>query len=568
MTKNLKMTLKTFTEEYTQILQNYSTDDLKGVLINMAKEVTPDKRGEFIRKISLQQPGHALITESSETVLNEIESLIEDIRAQCEEEPDWDEYYDDEDSLGEFSEFIPRLYGVFDAVEALFDFGNYPLARKAFDIIYTIFDIQDDYGRGISTHDLEKIDLDEIRAKYLRSIYLTEKSSTRVAHLLKTMTELSQLDSYFAQPKLEDLINISVTPLPEWAEFLQNWIASIKSEPELQYDGWYREAVYLLHGSSGLEEVAKTEGQQRPRVYTDWIHALIEKKDYEVALKAIKIALDKLPQDQPIRGAIGDLQVICGNQFNNVEIQLEGLWISFEAQPDLSKLVQLYQQANSLTRHKLMQNASESIRTYSKRMKDYAEGKQWPRDRIESPAHPDSSLLMHAYFFSHDYDNAFKLAQQGTPLGWSSSTNPQPLFVAFCLARTSNQPLNALPKSLKKFFSDVLNKSKGVWLYNDTHEDLLLNLEKIYAELLADASEISDEKLNWCLNTAEARVNGIVSKQRRGAYDRAALLTAACTETLKSIKSSEARIFFDRIKSRFPRHSSFQAELRQVMAFV
>ena len=287
MTKNLKMTLKIFTEEYTQILQNYSTDDLKGVLINMANEVTPDKRGEFIRKISLQQPGHALITESSETLLIEIESLIEDIRAQCEEEPDQDEYYDDEDSLGEFSEFIPRLYGVFDAVDALFDFGNYPLARKAFDIIYTIFDIQDDYGRGISTHDLEKIDLDEIRAKYLRSIYLTEKSSTRVAHLLKTMTELSQLDSYFAQPKLEDLINISVTPLPEWAEFLQNWIASIKSEPELQYDGWYREAVYLLHGSSGLEEVAKTEGQQRPRVYTDWIHALIEKKDYEAALKAI-----------------------------------------------------------------------------------------------------------------------------------------------------------------------------------------------------------------------------------------------------------------------------------------
>ena len=30
MTKDLKMTLKAFTEEYTQILQNYSMDDLKG----------------------------------------------------------------------------------------------------------------------------------------------------------------------------------------------------------------------------------------------------------------------------------------------------------------------------------------------------------------------------------------------------------------------------------------------------------------------------------------------------------------------------------------------------------
>lgn len=86
--------------------------------------------------------------------------------------------------------------------------------------------------------------------------------------------------------------------------------------------------------------------------------------------------------------------------------------------------------------------------------------------------------------------------------------------------------------------------------------------------MLTDALEISNEKLNWCLSTAEARVNDIVSKQRRGAYDRAALLTAACTEILKSIKSSEDRIFFDRIKNRFPRHSSFQAELRQVTIFV
>lgn len=73
----------------------------------------------------------------------------------------------------------------------------------------------------------------------------------------------------------------------------------------------------------------------------------------------------------------------------------------------------------------------------------------------------------------------------------------------------------------------LLSKSKDVWLDNDTHENLLLNLEKIYAQLLTDASEISNEKLNWCLSTAEARVNGIVSKHLRGAYDRAAFLTAA-----------------------------------------
>ncbi|MDF1684839.1 MAG: hypothetical protein P1U36_09340 [Legionellaceae bacterium] len=69
--------------------------------------------------------------------------------------------------------------------------------------------------------------------------------------------------------------------------------------------------------------------------------------------------------------------------------------------------------------------------------------------------------------------------------------------------------------------------------------------------------------MNWCLQTAEERVCGIVSKQRRGAYDRAALLTIACTEVLQRIEPVEAARFHSKIKSRFPRHSAFQAELRQ-----
>ena len=564
MSKDSKMSLKSFTEEYTKILNSYNVDQLRSILKNMAAEVASADRIAFIDKLSLRKSNNRQSAKTSDLILQQIELLVEDIQSQSEEEPEWD-CYDEEDALGEFSEFIPRIYELFDEIEALFDYGLYPLGRKAFDAIYTIFDIEDDYGRGISISDLETLDVAELQAKYLRSIYLSEQSMTRAKCLFQAMEKLSQLDSYNSKDlKLEDIINISITPLPEWSEFLSHWIKLTKSKPGLQYDTWYREAIYLQAGSSGLEEVAKKEGLRRPRVYIDWVKALIEKKEYTAGLQAISLALEQLPSDQPIRAIIGDFQVICGKKLNNEDIQMDGQWISFEAKPTLAKLITLYKQLNDLERCGLMQRASESIRTYKERIKDYAKNNFENNDGVESAAYFSTSLLMHAYIFSKNYEEAFKLAQKGKVLGWSSSDNPQPLFVGFCLAKAAKQKENTLSVSLKTLLGNILNNSLG-WLSGKSDTDLFLELEKIYMALLSESPPISSTMFDWCLKTAETRIDHIVSNQHRGAYDRAALLTVACTEALKLINPDEAMIFFNRIKNKFPRHSSFQAQLKQAM---
>jgi hypothetical protein len=78
------------------------------------------------------------------------------------------------------------------------------------------------------------------------------------------------------------------------------------------------------------------------------------------------------------------------------------------------------------------------------------------------------------------------------------------------------------------------------------------------------ASDAIPNKMNsWCIMAAENRISAIVSNQHRRAYDRAALLTVACTDALKFIKPIEAVKFFEGIKNKFPRHSAFQAELRE-----
>src|SRR5208283_3795862 len=99
------------------------------------------------------------------------------------EEPDW-EYQDDEDPLCGYEEFIDPLVKIVDKVEAMFDYGHYVIARKAYEELFQIFYIEDDYGRGIRFYDLKDVDQNEAIARYFRSVYLTEKSDARVDTLL------------------------------------------------------------------------------------------------------------------------------------------------------------------------------------------------------------------------------------------------------------------------------------------------------------------------------------------------------------------------------------------------
>lgn len=561
---NKNISLKYFTEKYTQILQNSSADELRSILTEMANNVESKFRQDFLAKLSpVKQNKNEPVSIESE-ILDKIKSTKANIVEKTKEEPEWDEYHDDEYSLAGFEEFINPLSDFFDKVEALFDYGHYEIARSAYEELFSIFDIDDDYGRGIRIYDLENTDLDEARARYFRSIYLTESPDKRVSVLLDLMEKLGNSD-FQSRPKLNDIINISTNALPEFSQFLQGWIKATKGNSKPQYDSWHREATMLLHGAAGMETLAKSEGNKRHRVYVDWIQSLINEKNYKAALDIVNTAFKKLPKNLPIRAAIADLMIFCGEQLKDEKIKFDGLWFSFEAKPSLSKLIDLYNQCNSNNRLQRMRKAAELIDAHMNKSNKYNYERSWERDDIEVPAMLNTSLLLHAYFFSDENDKAFELAKKGKPLGWSTNDNPQPLFMAYFLMRLTKQSPENSPAILKKFWDYALDISQdSIWDYGDNQSQSLKKLENIYQNLLSVPCSVDEKTMNWCLTATEKRVSEIVSNQHRKAYDRAALLTMACTEALALINQTESTKFFNKIKNKFPRHPAFQAELKQI----
>ena len=94
---------------------------------------------------------------------------------------------------------------------------------------------------------------------------------------------------------------------------------------------------------------------------------------------------------------------------------------------------------------------------------------------------------------------------------------------------------------------------------------LRARLEQAYAACVGQVSwtpERQAEALSWSLDVAGQRVSAIVSQQHRGSYGKAAVLVAACAETLRLRgKAQEAGELLNDVRNRFPRHRAFQAEL-------
>jgi hypothetical protein len=574
-----KMPLKTFWESVEQRLTACSADELRAIVRAMAQEALPLERQAFLDKLKPKKETAAAVQKAlrQDKLLAEIDDCIRELKAAMEgadyEEDDygWRDDYDDEDSLGPYEKFVDSLTGLFDRTQAAFDYGNFSLARTAYQKLFEkALQLEDDYGRGVRAEDLTEVDVDESCARYLRAVYEIESPAARPAKLFAQMQK-AQAWLMQERPMLETLIQISPAPLPQQDQFFQGWIAFLRKQKGKEADAWLREAIRLAQGVEGLAELARAEGKKRPRVYLDWFTALeAEDKPREV-LAAAQAALKTLPDKLPIRAAIADHLCTAAAKLNETETLRAGRWEAFRIAPTLSRLLDLWEAApEGKEQTALMRQAADHIQDYlahPPRESDIM-ASTWNEDdnedNLESPVWIEKSVLAHAYLLAEEVDAVYQLAASENVLGWSSDDNPQGLVVPFFLAQLAEKAPNAFPPNLKQLWQQGLQTSIG-FEWAEAESGLQKRLERIYAELLSRLSLSKEQQktlLAWCLNVAKQRTEAIVSDKHRGSYDKAARLIGACAEVLRLRgEPAAADTLLEKIRERFPRHRAFLAEL-------
>jgi hypothetical protein len=578
-----KISLKVFWEAVEQRLAACSADELRAILRAMAHETSPSGRRAFLSNLEPVEGAAAVPSQAiqQEELLTDIDDLAQELGAEMqdaddadsspwEERYEWGGYYDEEDSLGPYEEFVEPLVGLFDRAEAAFDYGEIPLARAAYRKLFELLAIEDDYGRGVSLSDLAGVEADEAVARYLRAVYETEPLARRPQALFEQIRHVHSW-LFRSRPMLDDLVQISPRSLPDREQFLADWIAFLRTQDApsgSDVDAWLREAVRLAEGTPGLEALARTEGRARPRAYLDWFAALEQEGKHREVLAAAQEALQALPARPSIRAAIADHLCAAAARLDEAEVLRDGRWEAFVAKPTLSRLLDLWDVAvDEAERTALMQRATVHIRDYLAHPPSRRDEIVRGDDGLERPAWIDRSVLAHACLLAGDWDAAHRLAAQGKVLGWSSGERHQGLVVGAFLVLLSGKAPETLPPNLMQFWQWRVQHSVTTWGWEDEGKSSTRErLERAYAERFVagelDASR-QERFLSWCLDVAQQRVDAIVGNKHRGSYDKAAVLTVACAEVLR-LRGDKvaASTLVDDVRGRFPRHRAFQAEIK------
>jgi hypothetical protein len=578
MSRGEKLSLKAFWEAVEQRLAACSAEELRAILRAMARKTLPVERRAFLDTLQPEVATAAHVQEvvGQKELLADIADLADELRAEMEGAEAWeerygwdeDEYYDEEDSLGPYAEFVEPLTALFDRAEAAFEYGDVTLARAAYPKLFEVLAVEDDYGRGVRAEHLQDVDVGEARARYLRAVYDTEAQTQRPQALFE---EMQLTRSWLPRPRsmLDDVIQISPQPLPDSEQFFPDWVAFLHTQPGSDADAWLREAIRLSQGTQGLAALARAEGTQRPRAYVDWCAALEREGQHQEMLAAAQEALRTLPATLPIRAAVADFLCAAATRVHDVEALRAGRWEAFAAMPTLARLLDVWEaDSPDPERTRRMRQAAQHVQDVLAHPPRQQTLEAW-EDDIERSAWPDTSVLAHAYLLAEDWEAAYQLAAGEQVLGWSSRSSAQGLVVSCVLVRLSEKLPGALPPNLAHLWQWGLQNSAGFasWRGGDAGETgLLSRLQLAYGECLPMKSWRADkqaEMLAWCLDVAKQRVSAIVSNQHRGSYDKAAVLLAACAETLRLRGNDrEAHALLDDARQRFPRHRAFQAEVK------
>ena len=541
-------------------ISEYSIDDFHNIIFNWAKKEKPSERDEFLNRLIPVQTDFDFKIKPK-MLLDDISGFYKRVEdGYYYEGWGWDNElhmereWGDESWAEEMDEFLAES-------RYLALSGNYEAAEKAYKMLFRILQFgEEDIGHLPGDPDYENMleeELDEHVTLLLRAVYINSDIEERVENFYKAWNEYSYMAGY--DFKLTEVLEAEDKTLPELDIFLQNWIDYLLNQNS--YDSsLIREAAWLKGGIDEISKLAENYPERFPEAYLDWIDALKKKNEGDTILEVIKKGLSRVPKDYTIRAKIGERLTEFGEYQNDPKLQLKGLKESFYSNPGLEYLIALYIKASELNSFDIIKDECEQRIKYlinnDKNQDDFF--KDEPKLSSAAEAH-----LINALLLSADYEKAFELCKDDEILKNNYTDRIKTLFISYMLAfLSSTEP--GYPNIIYDVWGDNIKKSIYVM-----KRDYVAKYQKFAIEQMKQVSlSIKEQKYytNWCQKEVSQIIDGIVSNQQRGSYDKAANYLLAMAETLVNKNGNRiGKKFVNKYLEKYPRHRAFKREVDQVL---
>ncbi len=335
------LSYKEFMEEVRMCLRNYSTEDLRDLILNWASEEHPGRRQEFLSKLMLPKQLNEVVCDV-ETLIDEIETFARRVEDghYCDGW-DWDDAIYEERDWGDES-WAQEMDEFFLDARNLLLHGEYKPAAEVYKSLFAILEMGQEPGHlpgDLDSCSMLNVDIDEHIALFLRSVYHNSPFQERPALLYASMIEYGYLAR---EIKLTNIINALDSVLPDFDAFLTKWIEFLKSQRHKHVSELLREAVFLKGGVSAIAEFARLNADKFPRAYLDWIAALEMNDDTDSVMKVAKEALSRIPPNYTVRAEVAETIAKIGEKLSDNKLKLEGYRECFHSDPSIKYLLDLY----------------------------------------------------------------------------------------------------------------------------------------------------------------------------------------------------------------------------------
>ncbi len=561
-------------------IKKLSKKELQNIVLKMQNMMSDKQKKEFQKIVEASgiQPGNekAQIVQvrMSDELVNEKMTQIQ----KWEELIDEGELYLDTESYEDYScgywdsEWITEYYdnqGIGDKIQYMIRFAEdciddrrYQVANEIYEWLWEMeVSTASEYEEEdfVDLEILEENNLIHTDMKRLALLTLYADYQVLPANERAKDMYLYFAFSTFAKLHMEEMFHVGREELKDTEQFWEDWIELLKEKNGDTEARLLKEAVLYYKGIDGLYEMAEKNASVHPSLY------LSVMEQYEKIEKVGENALSKIDVNLTIRSKIALKAAFASSCLNHEEKMMHFCWQSFISDSTVKNYLRLF-------------GTEKMAKLYGMRGREVL-GKRLKSNQDFSYKNSELNRnIMNDYnyyqlvFYTGDFSTVQNISKNPKEsLGWSNLfidygirlfllylyDCPFPSTAAESIASYIGFQDEKERKNLLKFETDIQSECQE---HKVTEFRNYFQRWKTYFSIEKTECE---KYLTWAESIVYKRADAIVSGQHRSHYGEVAGLLAIVGEIKENIGMQGAkRHIYEQYRKKFPRHSSFQGEMR------
>ena len=371
--------------------------------------------------------------------------------------------------------------------------------------------------------------------------------------------------STFSEIHMEEIFHVGKEKLKDTERFWKDWIELLKSKNGDMEARLLKEAVLYCKGIEGLLEMAEENVSIHPSLYLAVMDEYEKEHFYEKIEEVGKDALDKIDANLTIRGKIALKTAYVSSHLMHEEEMMQFCWECFCSDSTVKNYLRLFGTEEMAKRYG-MRGKEVLINRIKGNQENNWRNSEFRRNMI------DDYMYNSLNFYTGDFEKVKNISKNPKgSLGWSSSFIRSGIRLFLIYLYEKPLPSKAAASIAAYIgFPDIKDGESRMYFENEILEEChkhkvseFWNYFQRWKRHFPMGEEERKKYLSWAEKIVYSRADAIVSGQHRNHYGEVAGLLAIVGEIKESMGVNGAgREIFVQYKNKYPRHSSFQKEMK------